>query len=320
MIRRFFAILRRAVRQNLRNTRYNMARLIAAVGCSTLFSQIFKSVRRGVPEARSIADRTALLSFGVVNMSMMAMMKTVHLFSRERAVVDREQMRQQYSSLEYLLSKAVAEIPLDVCFAGVFTSVLKSVTGLRIDWSKLTATFSLLTAAGASLGFAIGSCSKEGDTAMAIGFPIMVVFMVVGIINPSGVDKDSPPPAVVKLLKQLSPIKWAIEGLLVAEFEGMDLRRKGHKPWQRIPELPKLGALTMVQNGDQILSALGLENTTYENVIIRMSMLSLANLVVSCIGLEATRPRSQKFKSVRRMSGGSVENGMDRVRVPVIRL
>lgn len=319
LIRRFFAILRRSLRQNVRNTRYNFARMTAAVGCSALFSQIFKSVRKGVPEARSIADRTALLSFGVINMSMMAMMKTVHLFSRERAVVDREQMRQQYSSLEYLLSKAIAEIPLDMFFAGVFTTVLKSITGLRISWAQLTATFSLMTAAGASLGFAIGSCSKDGDTAMAIGFPIMVIFMVVGIINPSGVVKGSPPPTVVRLLKQLSPIKWAIEGLLVAEFKGMDLRSKGQKPWQRIRDLPKLGAFTMVQDGDQILAALGLEKISYEYVMRRMSMLSLANLVVSWIGLEATRARSQTPKSTTKKTGSDT-NVQGSVRVPVVRI
>ncbi|KAI2491200.1 ABC-2 type transporter [Fragilaria crotonensis] len=288
-IRRFGALLLRSWRQNIRNTNYNLSRLIACLGCSALFSQIFKSVRDDVPYARSIADRTALLSFGVINMCMMALLKTVHLFSKERAVVKREQMRQQYSSLEYLLSKVFAEIPMDTAFAAIFTTVLKAVTGLHISWTKLTTTFSVMTAAGASLGFAIGSCAKDGDTAMAMAMPIMVLFMVVGVINPSGVDKQSSPPRVVKLLQILSPIKWAIEAVLIGEFQGIDLRVKGQRPWEKIRDLPKFGAFAMVQNGDQILASLGLDTSTYNGVMKHMALLALANLCLSWIGLELNR-------------------------------
>ena len=320
-IRRFAALLLRSWRQNFRNTNYNLARLTASVGCSVLFSQIFKSVRDDVPYARSIADRTALLSFGVINMSMMALMKTVHLFSKERAVVDREQMRQQYSSLEYLLSKVIAEIPLDVFFAGVFTTVLKAVTGLRISWTKLTATFALMTAAGASLGFAIGSCAKDGDTAMATAMPIMVLFMVVGVINPSGVDKKSPPPMVVKLLKQLSPIKWAIEGLLVGEFKGMDLRpTKGGRqmPWQKIRDLPKIGAFVMVQNGDQILETLGLDDVTYDGVMKHMAILAIANLCIGWLGLEMNRSKSRTSSGMKKRKYRRDTNAPDVLQIPLV--
>jgi ABC-type multidrug transport system ATPase subunit len=287
IIRRFGALLRRSWRQNYRNRQYNTARLIASIGSSLLFSQIFKSVRAAVPAARNIADRTALLSFGVVNMSMMALMKTVHLFSRERTVVNREQMRQQYSNLEYLLSKVFAEIPIDTVFAAVFTTVLKATTGLRISWQKLTTAFSVMTIAGASLGLAIGGNSRDdGDTAMAAALPIMVLFMVVGVINPSGVDKGSPPPLVVKILKQLSPIRWAIESLLVGEFRGLDLRAKHPKPWHRITDLPKIGAFVMVKNGDDVLDVLGLASSTFEGPIQQMLLLSAANLAISWFGLE----------------------------------
>jgi ABC-type multidrug transport system ATPase subunit len=69
-IRRSMALLRRSWRQNIRNNKINALRLLAAVGNSFLFSQIFATVKKGVPTAKSIADRVALLSFGVINMSM----------------------------------------------------------------------------------------------------------------------------------------------------------------------------------------------------------------------------------------------------------
>ena len=157
--RRIGTLLKRSLRQNLREKRYNVARFVASVGSSLLLSNNFRSVKKGSPLVRSLADRTALLSFGVINMSMMALMKTVHLFARERPVVLRELYRPQtsgsksstggsekglYTPWEYLLSKSLAEMPLDVGFSAIFASILKCTTGLHISLRKLTATFSLM--------------------------------------------------------------------------------------------------------------------------------------------------------------------------------
>ena len=297
-LRRFAALLRRSWRQNIRNTHYNFLRLGASIGNALLFSQIFASIKHGLPLVKSIADRTALLSFGVINMSMMALMKTIHLFSRERPVVGREQGRQQYGSFEYLLSKAFAEIPFDTLFGILFTTTLKLTTSLRISWRDLTAAFSLMTVAGASLGFAVGSWSDSADTAMAIGVPLMVIFMVVGIINPSGVDSAKDPPQLVTFLQQASPIKWAIEAMCVAEYKGMDLR-EGSSRWGRIRDLPKMGAFSMVQNGDQILEALGLQESSYTSSMRHLALISAANLLLSWFGLERSQLRSRTAKSTR---------------------
>jgi len=70
--RRSMALLQRSWRQNIRNNKINALRMLAAVGNSFLFSQIFATVKKGVPTAKSIADRVALLSFGVINMSMVS--------------------------------------------------------------------------------------------------------------------------------------------------------------------------------------------------------------------------------------------------------
>jgi len=321
ILRRFASLLKRSWRQNIRNTHYNLLRLGASVGNALLFGQIFASVKRGVPLIKSIADRTALLSFGVINMSMMALMKTIHLFSRERPVVGREQEREQYSSLEYLLSKAFAEIPLDTFFGVVFTTTLKLATGLRISWKDLTAAFSLMTVAGASLGFAVGSWTDSADSAMAVGVPLMVIFMVVGIINPSGVDSTNGPPLLVKLLQQVSPIKWAIEALCVAEYKGMELR-EGHSRWGRIRDLPKMGAFSLVQNGSQILEALGLEKSTYTSTMRHLAIISGANLFLSWLGLEmhfTKLKRSNHTRKGKTLKKAKPRQGEMKVSAPIVK-
>ena len=228
---------------------------------------------------------------------MMTLMKTIDLFAKEKPVVQREQQRHQYTNLEYLLAKTIAEIPLDSVFAAIFTSSLKFSCGLRIGLKALTGVFALMTVAGASLGFAIGALSPTGEIAVVSGIPVMVVMMTVGIINPAGVDQSEGPPVIVRTLKQLSPIAFAIKALCLAEYRGMEFGSSEHGKKQNagrflgrsrhiLKELPKMGALALVQNGDQVLHELGLENDTYEGEMKHLAILSIGNLVLSWIGLK----------------------------------
>ena len=206
--KRFAALLLRSWRQNIRNTNVILIRLGAVIVQACLFASIFKGVGRGKSVPKSVADRVALLTYGVINLSMMALMKTLDLFARERSVVLREQMRCNYYSLEYILAKVVAEIPLDATFSLVFAAVLKTLTGLRTPMATLIKTYCLLTVSCASLGFAIGSFSSSVDSAMSTGIFVNVIFMVVGVINPSGANPDDPPNMIMQVLAFFSPIKW----------------------------------------------------------------------------------------------------------------
>ena len=291
-LRRFGALFQRSLRQNIRNTRVIMLRLGAAVLQAKLFASIFKSVRHDKSLTKSIADRVALLTYGVINLSIMALMKTLDLFARERGVVVREQMRSNYSSLEYLLAKVLAEIPLDASFALLFASVLKKLTGLRSSMVTLMKTYCLMTVSSVSLGFAIGSLASSVETAMSMGVPLMVIFMVVGVINPSGVSADEPTNRVMELIKMGSPIKWAIEALVTAEFRGMKFD-KDRDFWGNVKELPRMGGLALVKDGDEVLDALGLSNAVYSEIMQKLSILSGVYLLFSWIGLAFGGPKFQ---------------------------
>lgn len=219
--KRFAFLLLRSWRQNIRNTNIILLRLGASLVQASLFATIFRSVRNDKPMTKSIADRVALLTYGVINISIMSLMKTLDLFARERGVVMREQMRCNYFSMEYILAKVIAEIPIDASFSLVFAAVLKLLTGLRTSMATLIKTYCLMTMTSACLGFAIGSFTSTVQSAMSTGLSIMVIFMVVGIINPSGVDSDDPPNWVMDRLAFFSPVRWAIESLITAEFRGM---------------------------------------------------------------------------------------------------
>lgn len=281
---RLGALLQRSWRQNVRNWEINIFRAVASAGNAILLAQIFPTVRGSVAKANSVADRVALLSFGAINMCFIAFMKTVTLIAEEKPVVQREQSRRQYSSLEYLVAKVLAEFPLDSLFSAIFTAFLKKCSGVRISWAKLTGVFSLLTVSGASLGLMLGSWLPTEKLATTGSIPVLVVLMVVGIINPSGVDQSTPPPAVVQVLKRCSPFAYAIEALCLGEYPGMEFERQSG--WfGRIRDLPRMGGLAMVRNGDQVLEALGLQDKGYVRVMQHLGVLSAAYLAVSWLGM-----------------------------------
>ena len=241
-------------------------------------------------------------------------MKSLELFGREKTVVTRERMRQQYSGFEYLLSKVLAEFPLDAFFATAFAAILKWKTGLQCSLQTLCATYSLMTVAGASLGFAVGSFTSNVETARVVGFPLMVLFMVVGVINPSGLsDADEPEPGFIRFIKFASPIRWAIEALCIAEYTGMefapDTQRRG---WFgnviKVFQNPRMGALALVQNGGQVLDAIGLTGATYESHMKNLAILTGINLLITLFGLTFCGP---KFKQANMKGGVIADRALD---------
>jgi ABC-type multidrug transport system ATPase subunit/ABC-type multidrug transport system permease subunit len=291
---RICVLMVRSLRQNLRDVRVNLLRSFASIGLARLFSELFSGMKKGTSNAKSVADRTALLSYGVINMTMMSMMKTINLFAREKEVVLRERMRKNYSSLDYLLSKSLAELPLDMFFSGVFAFALKQFTGLVTPLVQLVKTFSVLTLSAASLGFAIGSVSSNAEEAFSLGLPIMTVLMAVGVINPSGVDETMKKPLVIQLLKRLSPISAAIEAVCITEYKGMSFDQEGNIRRWNIRDLPRMGGLALVRNGDDVLKALGLSGKSYNQCIEQLGFISFISLIGSWIGLHITGPKSSE--------------------------
>jgi len=107
------------------------------------------------------------------------------------------------------------------------------------------------------------------------------------IINPSGVDSLVKKPRIINLLKDLSPIGLSIEALCVEEYKGKSFVNEKTSKWKMLQDLPKMGGLALVQNGDQVLEALALESKTYNGVMKRLSLLSVLNLLISLIGLSS---------------------------------
>ncbi|CAB9504643.1 Putative white-brown complex homolog protein 30 [Seminavis robusta] len=289
-IRRFGALLRRSWRQTYRSVSLNLGRLAISSGTAILLSQIFPSVAaaKGLPPTNnSVTDRICVLTFGVINMFLVSVVKTIDIFSKEKPIVQRERNRNDYTNLEYILSKALSEFPLDAAFTVVFTTTLKLVTGLAIEWKPLSMIFSLMTCSGASLGFLLGGITQGEQAAVTLAMPIVILFMSVGVINPSGVDENEihNNPLVLQWVKALSPIAAAIEASMVGEFAGVKF---ANSMFRQVRDLPRMGGLALVKNGDETLAALGLSSVNFDAVVSHLITLNLVNFGLCWLGLSVT--------------------------------
>ena len=103
---------------------------------------------------------------------------------------------------------------------------------------------------------------------MALGIPLLVMHMVLGIVNPAGASVTRREPALLRILSHASPIKWTVRALLCAEMRGMVCRDCAEIARRAIEQTfpsaiceqvfdrsslrhaPRLGGLALVRSGD----------------------------------------------------------------------
>ena len=224
-----------------------------------------------------------------INMAMMALMKALDTIGRERKVVDRERARGLYSAPEYVLAKLFTELPLDAAVAAAFGALLHQRVAPRVGQPALVGALALNAATCAGLGLAIGALAPSTDSALAVGVPVMIVHMVLGVLNPAGVDPTAQPSRLLQLVSHASPIKWSIRHLCCLELRGMELSRSAK-------EAPRMGGLALVTSGDEVLERLGLEHETSARCTRAQLSLLLAEMAVALAGLHWTKPRPQPME------------------------
>ena len=151
-IRQFRLLAGRAWRQAKREMWVNGVRMIASIGLAAAFGGCNYQVGLG---PRSVKRRIAVLMQACINTSMLAMVKSLNGFPRERATVRREMARQSggYGPGPYFLSKILIETPIDMVFPVVFGGVMAPMVGLNKAGTKdVFDDLALQSAAAASLG------------------------------------------------------------------------------------------------------------------------------------------------------------------------
>jgi ABC-type multidrug transport system ATPase subunit len=179
-LRVFGHLLKRSLLQNARDVRTTCLRFCSTVGLAFIFGAQFGVLDGGgAPTAKSVTSRVALLSYGAISMGMLATMRALDRFAKERPVVGRERTEGKYSGATYLIAKVLSEIPSDAAFSAAFALVLKSQCGLQAPLGAFVAVHALVAATSSALGLAVGAAAPRAEQALAVGAPIMVIHMLV---------------------------------------------------------------------------------------------------------------------------------------------
>ncbi|PON98203.1 ABC transporter-like [Trema orientale] len=216
--RQFCLLLKRAWMQASRDGPTNKVRARMSVASAIIFGSVFWRMGRS---QTSIQDRLGLLQVAAINTAMAALTKTVGVFPKERAIVDRERAKGSYALGPYLLSKLLAEIPIGAAFPLMFGAVLYPMARLHPTLSRFGKFCGIVTVesfAASAMGLTVGAMVPTTEAAMAVGPSLMTVFIVFGgyYVNAENT------PIIFRWIPSVSLIRWAFEGLCINEFKGLE--------------------------------------------------------------------------------------------------
>lgn len=219
-----------------------------SITSALIFGSIFWRMGRS---QTSIQDRMGLLQVAAINTAMSALTKTVNVFPKERAIVQREQAKGSYSLAPYLIAKLVAEAPVSAAFPLMFGAVVYPMTRLNPSLQRFLTFSGVMTVeafAASAMGLTVGAIAPTTEAALALGPSLMTVFIVFGGYY---VNSDNTP-TIFRWIPKVSLIRWAFQALSINEFKGLTFDVKNSFD---------------LQDGDQVLERLSFGGKNVQNAV-----------------------------------------------------
>ncbi|CAM8886075.1 unnamed protein product [Rhodiola kirilowii] len=275
--RQFCLLLRRAWMQASRDGPTNKVRARMSIASAIIFGSVFWKMGRS---QTSIQDRMGLLQVAAINTAMAALTKTVGIFPKERAIVDRERAKGSYALGPYLLSKLIAEMPIGAAFPLLFGSVLYPMARLHPTLSRFCSFCGIVTMesfAASAMGLTVGAMVPSTEAAMAVGPSLMTVFIVFGgyYVNAENT------PIIFRWLPRVSLIRWAFEGLCINEFRNLQFDHQNSFD---------------IQTGEQALERLSFGASSIKDTIIAQGRILLFWYYTTYLLLERNKPKFQPLE------------------------
>ncbi|PIN14724.1 Transporter, ABC superfamily (Breast cancer resistance protein) [Handroanthus impetiginosus] len=275
--RQFRLLLKRAWMQASRDGPTNKVRARMSIASALIFGSVFWRMGRS---QTSIQDRMGLLQVAAINTAMAALTKTVGVFPKERAIVDRERAKGSYSLGPYLLSKLLAEIPVGAAFPLLFGTILYPMTRLHPTMSRFGKFCGIVTTesfAASAMGLTVGAMVPTTEAAMALGPSLMTVFIVFGGYY---VNADNTP-IIFRWIPRVSLIRWAFQGLCINEFSGLKFDHQNSFD---------------IESGEQALERLSFGGSQIKDTVIAQSRILLFWYYTTYLLLEKNKPKYQQLE------------------------
>ncbi|KAJ1482634.1 P-loop containing nucleoside triphosphate hydrolase protein [Baffinella frigidus] len=287
----------RAAKESTRDAFVFSVRMLATVGLAGIFGAVFG-------KKNTIVDCIGSVMMTSINASMIALVRALLTFVEERPVVTRE--ARFYGPVPYLLSKILAEGPLDAFFSGLFGIIVHRICNMAGDEGTFVLCVMLQALSSAAFGLLIGAVVPSAEAALAAGPPLMLVLTIVGAIGPSGRPVL---PFLLQPLREMSMIRWGCEGICVSELTAIHFEGKGWGAAGR-------GKLFEAQKAG-FLKGLGLDGCTVHDAITGQLRLLSSCYAATLLALVASSPRPQPLLPPRPPRTGLVGGHREEsIRVP----
>ncbi|CAN0916152.1 ABC transporter G family member 7 [Linum grandiflorum] len=286
--KQFQLLLRRAWMQASRDGPTNKVRSRMSIASAIIFGSVFWRIGRS---QTSIQDRMGLLQVAAINTAMAALTKTVGVFPKERAIVDRERAKGSYALGPYLLSKLIAEIPVSAAFPLMFGAVLYPMSGLHPTLSRFGKFCGIVTVesfAASAMGLTVGAMVPSTEAAMAVGPSLMTVFIVFGGYY---VNADNTP-IIFRWIPRASLIRWAFQGLCINEFRGLRFDHQNSFD---------------IETGEQALNRLSFGGSGISDTVMAQSRILLFWYCATYYLLQKNKPRYQRLASSEQTKTAQLE-------------
>ncbi|KAK6788763.1 hypothetical protein RDI58_012561 [Solanum bulbocastanum] len=280
--RQFRLLLKRAWMQASRDGPTNKVRARMSIASALIFGSVFWRMGRS---QTSIQDRMGLLQVAAINTAMAALTKTVGVFPKERAIVDRERAKGSYALGPYLLSKLIAEIPVGAAFPLLFGGILYPMARLHPTISRFGKFCGIVTVesfAASAMGLTVGAMVPTTEAALALGPSLMTVFIVFGGYY---VNSDNTP-IIFRWIPRVSLIRWAFQGLSINEFSGLQFEHQNSYD---------------IQSGEQVLEQLSFGGSRIGDTIIAQSRILMFWYYTTYLLLEKNKPKYQRLEPPPRL-------------------
>ena len=275
VLKQFRLLAGRAVRQVVRDAYVNGMRLGASVVLAVAFGSSYSGGGKKAdrPEEH-VRGRAALMMQVCITTSMMAMVKSLNGFPRERANVDMERSRGEhaggYGVGPYFLSKLLVETPVDACYPLIFGAIVARMAGFRGGRKargEFLAACALQGVSASALGLCLGALLPSADAALAVGPCVMSLHILsadsVGLFSPG------PRPRWLVPVAKTSLVRHGFEGMLASELRGAPPADPAYPP------------------GDALLDALGMpRDVVPRRAALRQTRLVAAHLAVAYAALK----------------------------------
>ncbi|XP_042462143.1 ABC transporter G family member 7-like [Zingiber officinale] len=276
--RQFRLLLKRAWMQASRDGPTNKVRARMSIASAIIFGSVFWRMGR---TQTSIQDRMGLLQVAAINTAMAALTKTVGVFPKERAIVDRERAKGSYDLGPYLLSKLLAEVPIGAAFPLIFGSILYPMARLHPTLSRFAKFCGIVTMesfAASAMGLTVGAMVPSTEAAMAVGPSLMTVFIVFGgyYVNAENT------PLVFRWIPRASLIRWAFQGLCINEFKGLQFEQQHSYD---------------IQTGEQALERFSFGGSRIRDTVAAQGRILMFWYWTTYILLKKNRPKYQQLLS-----------------------